>query len=113
EIKDRNGNYITATYNANNGHLQTITDTLGRVVNFSYDLSDNLEAIRQTWNGTAHNWATFIYGQVYVAPAFGGGLLVNGPNGNNTTVLAQVNLDDGSYYTFDYNTPFAQVNRVT
>ena len=29
QIKDRNGNYITATYDLNNGHLQTITDTLG------------------------------------------------------------------------------------
>lgn len=113
EIKDRNGNYLTATYNASNGHLQTITDTLGRVVNFVYDLNNNLQAVRQTWNGTAHDWATFNYTDVYVAPAFGGGLLVNGPNNNNTTVLSQVNLDDGSYYTFDYNTAFAQVNRIT
>jgi hypothetical protein len=112
EIKDRNGNYITATYNPNNGHLETITDTLGRIVNFIYDLNNNLEAIRQTWNGSAHNWATFNYGQAYVAPGFGGGLLVNGPNGNNTTVLTQVNLDDGSYFTFEYNTAFAQVNRI-
>ncbi len=33
QIKDRNGNYISATYNSSDGHLQTITDTLGRVVN--------------------------------------------------------------------------------
>jgi RHS repeat-associated protein len=113
QIKDRNGNYISATYNSSNGHLQTITDTLGRVVTFLYDNNNNLSAINQTWNGnTTHNWATFYYGEVYVAPAFGGGLLVNGPNGNNTTVLTQVNLPDGSYFTFNYNTAFAQVNRV-
>ena len=34
QIKDRNGNYISATYNDNNGHLLTITDTLGRVITF-------------------------------------------------------------------------------
>jgi RHS repeat-associated protein len=112
EIKDRNGNYISATYDMNNGHLQTITDTLERTITFVYDGSSNLQAIRQTWNGTAHDWATFNYGQVYVAPAFGGGLLVNGPNNNYVTVLTQVNLHDGSYFTFNYNAAFAQVNRI-
>ena len=112
EIKDRNGNYISATYNTTNGHLLTITDTLGRVITFVYDSSSNLQAIRQTWNGVAHDWATFNYGEVYVAPAFGGGLLVNGPNNNYVTVLTQVNLHDGSYFTFNYNAPFAQVKRI-
>src|SRR6185503_12543435 len=74
EIKDRNGNYISATYNSTTGHLLTIADTLGRVVTFLYNGDNNLEAIRQTWAGVAHNWATFSYGQVWVAPAFGGGL---------------------------------------
>ncbi len=112
QIKDRNGNYISATYNTTNGHLLTITDTLNRVVSFIYDASGNLTSIRQTWAGVAHDWATFSYGQVYVAPAFGGGLSVNGPNNNYTTVLTQVNLHDGSYYTFNYNAAFAQVNRI-
>ena len=112
EIKDRNGNYISATYNGTNGHLLTITDTLGRVLTFVYDASDNLTSIRQTWAGVTHDWATFYYGQVYVAPAFGGGLTINGPNNNYTTVLTQVNLHDGSYYTFNYNNSFAQVFRI-
>lgn len=112
EIKDRNGNYITASYNTSNGHLQTIRDTLGRDVTFVYDASSNLTAIRQTWNGVTHDWATFYYGQVWVAPAFGGGLQVNGPNNAYTTVLTQVNLHDGSYFTFQYNSAFAQVNRI-
>jgi RHS repeat-associated protein len=112
EIKDRNGNYISATYNSTTGHLLTITDTLGRVITFVYDGDNNLQVIRQTWAGVAHDWATFNYGQVWVAPAFGGGLVVNGPNGNYTTVLTQVNLDDGTYFTFNYNAAFAQVNRI-
>jgi len=112
EIKDRNGNYISATYNSTNGHLLTITDTLGRVVEFVYDTDNNLETIRQLWGGVWHNWATFVYGQVWVAPAFGGGLQVNGPNNNYTTVLTRVNLHDGTYFTFNYNAAFAQVNRI-
>jgi RHS repeat-associated protein len=112
EIKDRNGNFISATYNSTNGHLQTITDTLGRVVEFVYDTDSNLQAIRQSWGGVWHDWATFNYGQVWVAPAFGDGLQVNGPNNNYTTVLTQVNLSDGTYFTFNYNAAFAQVNRI-
>ncbi|HKO44249.1 MAG TPA: hypothetical protein VJU84_13315, partial [Pyrinomonadaceae bacterium] len=112
EIKDRNGNLISATFNPANGHLSTITDTLGRVITFVYDASSNLQAIRQTWSGVAHDWATFEYGQVYVAPSFGGGLLVNGPNNNYVTVLNRVNLHDGTYFTFAYNTAFGQVNRI-
>ena len=112
QIKDRNGNYISATYNTTNGHLLTLTDTLNRVITFVYDASDNLTAIRQTWAGVTHDWATFYYGQVYVAPAFGGGLAINGPNNNYTTVLTRVRLYDGNYFTFEYNSAFAQVNRI-
>lgn len=112
QIKDRNGNYISATYNPTNGHLLTITDTLGRVITFVYDRTSNLQAIRQTWSGVSHDWATFNYGEMFVAPGFGGGLQVNGPNNKNVTVLTRVNLHDGSYFTFNYNGSFAQVNRI-
>ena len=112
QIRDRNGNLISATYNTSNGHLLTVTDTLGRVVNFNYDGNSNLQSISQTWASGAHNWATFSYGEVYVGPQFGGGLLVNGPNGNYVTVLTQVSLHDGTYFTFGYNAAFGQVNRI-
>ena len=112
EIKDRNGNYVSASYNMTNGHLQTLTDTLGRVVTFVYDGSSNLIAIRQTWAGGSHDWATFSYGEVLIAPNFGGGLIVNGPNNIHVTLLTQVSLHDGSYVTFNYNAAFGQVNRI-
>ena len=112
KITDRNGNKITANYNTTNGHLLDITDTLGRVVSFVYDATNNLQAIRQTWNGVPHDWATFNYGDVLVSPQFGGTLQINGPNNINTTVLTRVNLHDGTYVTFDYNIPFAQVKRI-
>jgi hypothetical protein len=112
EIKDRNGNYISASYNTTNGHVDWIKDTLNRTVNFIYDANGNLESIRQTWSGDFHYWATFSYGQVLVAPGFGGGLQINGPNNNYVTVLTQVNLHDGTYFTFNYNDLFGQVKRI-
>ena len=109
QIKDRNGNYISATYNTTTGHLLTLTDTLGRVVNFIYDTNSNLQYVQQTWATGTHNWATFTYGEVFVAPAFGGGLAINGPNNSYVTVLTKVALNDGSYFSFEYNTAFGQV----
>jgi len=112
-IKDRNGNYISASYDSTTGHILSITDTLQRTLNFIYDGTGNLQAIRQTWaGGVAHDWATFVYGQVWVAPAFGGGLQINGPNNNYVTVLTHVALPDGSYFNFNYNAAFGQVNRI-
>jgi YD repeat-containing protein len=72
QIKDRNGNYISATYNTSNGHLLTITDTLGRVISFNYDNDSNLSTIQQTWGNTTHTWATFIYGPAYMSYSFPG-----------------------------------------
>src|SRR6185369_8915665 len=95
------------------GRVESITDTLNRTINFLYDATGNLQTIRQTWTGNvSHDWATFTYGQVYVAPGFGGGLQINGPNNNYVTVLTQVTLHDGNYVTFNYNAAFGQVNRI-
>lgn len=45
-ITDANGNYITITYVNNSGpRIQTITDTVGRVVSFSYDANNLLTAV--------------------------------------------------------------------
>ena len=48
EIRDRNGNLITATYDPNFGYLTKITDTLGREVNFEYNPYFDLADIKQT-----------------------------------------------------------------
>lgn len=45
-LLDPNGNYITVTYVNNSGpQIQTVTDTLGRTVNFYYDANGLLTAI--------------------------------------------------------------------
>jgi RHS repeat-associated protein len=114
QVKDRNGNYITAQYNPANGHTTSITDTLGRTVNFNYNGTTNLlETITQTWNGTTHTYATFNYGTAPLSYTFTTDLgLVPPAGGANQTVLASVvlsgNLDS---YTFDYNS-YGQVYRI-
>jgi RHS repeat-associated protein len=46
QIIDANGNYITITYVNNTGpRIQTVTDTLGRVISFQYDIYNLLTAV--------------------------------------------------------------------
>lgn len=46
QISDAQGNYITVAYRNNRGpEIQTVTDTLGRVVTFNYDASNRLISV--------------------------------------------------------------------
>jgi RHS repeat-associated protein len=114
QITDRNGNYISATYNAS-GDIASVTDTLGRVISFDYDGANYLTSISQTWteNGQpqTHYWAQFSYSTTYVQTNFPG-LWVQGPNNSAIPVLSAVTLADGSRYTFDY-TSWGQVYQIT
>src|SRR5262249_15945977 len=81
QIKDRNGNFISATYN---GAVPTaIADTLGRVINFNYDGNGFLASITQ--NGKAQPWATFSYASLLFNYNFPG-LQVDAPQ--NSSLLA-------------------------
>lgn len=112
EIKDRNGNYISATYNER-GHLNSVADTLGRTLLFTRDRGGNLLAIRQPREGAEDRvLAIFGYADLKVQTNFAG-LKVSGPrDGSKITVLTQVGLPDGSRYQFDY-TSWGQVWRIT
>ncbi|CAN5455758.1 hypothetical protein BH20ACI3_BH20ACI3_23950 [soil metagenome] len=112
EIKDRSGNFITASYNKH-GHLSGITDTLGRSFWFNRDHGGNLLSITQERLGSKqHVLATFGYSSLTVLTNFAG-LSVLGPaNGTAITVLTQVGLADGTRYQFNY-TSWGQVSRIT
>jgi YD repeat-containing protein len=119
EIKDRQGNFITVTYNTY-GNVQTVTDTLGRAINFSYYADGYLDEITQTWHREVeggstvtetHRWAKFYYADKAVRTNFTG-LTVFGPTGGQTfRALTKVQLSDNSAYTFNYTT-WGQVNQV-
>src|SRR6185369_9487773 len=106
QIKDRNGNYITVNYDWL-GHIFTIIDTLGRAITFNYDGNANLLSISQSWtldgSTQTHNWATFGWTTKTIQPSFSGVMVVGATNGYTFPVINQVGLDDGSYYTFEYN----------
>jgi YD repeat-containing protein len=109
QIKDRNGNFITVTYHSD-GRINTIKDTLARIVTFNYDAYLHLISITQIWSGVTHTWATFGWGNHTISTGFSN-QIVGPQNGTVIPVLTQVSLDDGSRYNFEYN-GYAQVNRV-
>ena len=67
QVKDRNGNFITISYNAS-AEIATITDTLGRVLTFNYDGYGNVISITQA--GKAQPWATFGWGTASIGNNF-------------------------------------------
>ncbi|HKG60835.1 MAG TPA: DUF4214 domain-containing protein [Pyrinomonadaceae bacterium] len=102
EIKDRNGNYITVDNNAL-GHISSIADTLGRVINFNYDGNENLISITQAWNGQpSHQWVSFGWSTRTMQSSFSGAAVVGIKNGIDVPVITQVALNDTSHFTFDY-----------
>jgi len=108
EIKDRNGNYLTINYDWR-GDIANLTDTLGRVITFNYDGNANPISITQTWNGQTHTWATFGWTNLSMQRDLPG--VVGTHIGDLIPMPAQVGLDDGSYYTFAYNTN-GQANQI-
>jgi RHS repeat-associated protein len=111
-VEDRNGNYISATYDASTGHVLTMTDTLGRSVHFNYNADGTLGTITQLWGGVWHTYVTFVYGSVAMSPNFTGISAVYGlPSGGSQTVLANIAFADNESYFFDYNS-YGQVYQI-
>lgn len=73
-IEDANGNYITITYvGGSSDRIQTITDTLGRVITFNYDSNNLLTAITGPGlGGGTRTLATFHYHQLSLSYSFSG-----------------------------------------
>jgi len=119
QIKDANGNYITIGNNEK-GLLETVTDTLGRIINVEYDSDFNPTKIWQNWqpnNGTGsvtpHTYALFYYGNQAINTSFGTNIQsIYGPQGVNIKVLQSIVYTDGSSTKFDYNS-YGQVYKVS
>lgn len=109
KIKDRNGNFISVTYNLA-GLINTVTDTLGRQVVFNYDANYRLISISQVRSGLEDTLVTFGYDNVSFSPSFPGFDVFTPPT-STIPVLTQVGFADGTRYNFEYTT-FGQVNKV-
>src|ERR1700741_2606135 len=102
QVKDRNGNYLTANHNAL-GRITSITDTLGRIITFNYDSNSNLISITQAWNGQAsHQWVSFGWSTRNMQYSFATDKVIGTNAGATIPVITQVALNDTSYFTFDY-----------
>ncbi len=115
-ITDRNGNVITANYNAS-GDLTTLNDTLGRTITIAYDSGGYPITVSQQWqygngstSGYAKTVATFSYVNRNVNTSFSIPF-IGPPNGYGVKVLDRITYVDGSSTKFTYN-DFIQVTTV-
>ena len=92
-ITDSQGNYITITYQNNQGpRISTITDTLARTITFVYDVSNRLVSITGPgYNGAARTFVRLHYRQINLNYAFASGITADTP-GNTQWVI------DAIYY---------------
>jgi YD repeat-containing protein len=109
QIKDRNGNFISITYNAT-ANRDEITDTLGRLVKINYDTEGYPVSITQDWkatNGTGttdpKTWASFTYTTKAINTNYDALNVVGPLNGYAVKVLDKITYLDGSSTKFHYN----------
>lgn len=110
QIKDRNGNKITATYDAN-GLMDTITDTLGRQILLEYGEFFELLKVKQIWNGVMKTLAQFDYADHQLLFNFGSLYVDNVSFGQTIPVIYQVTLLDNSRYKFEWS-GYGQVTKI-
>jgi RHS repeat-associated protein len=110
-VEDRNGNYISASYDSSTGHLLSVTDTLGRSVHFNYNSDGTLGTITQLWGGTWHTYVTFVYTTIQLSPNFPGLSVYGVPSGGSQTVLSFLAFADNESFHFDYNS-YGQVYQI-
>ncbi|MEP7148674.1 MAG: VCBS repeat-containing protein [Acidobacteriota bacterium] len=122
QIKDRNGNYISMAYDGE-GRLDTMTDTLGRVVTVNYETTTGLPStITQTWKDSngygsniTHTWATLTYTTKTVDTDFNATsvtAIIGPPDDTVVNVLDKITYPDGSSTKFEYN-GYLQVKKVS
>lgn len=110
QIKDTNGNFITIAYKPQTEQdIQSITDTLGRVINFAYDANSNLQTISDGF----HTY-TFGFSPVLFRYSFTGVTLkdTSVTSGSNITVLTSCQYPNGTGYTFGYG-DWGVVNQIS
>ena len=122
QIMDTNRNFITIRYvsgTGNDQHISTITDTLGRVIQFNYNGSNQLTSITQspvsatTDPSGTHTWATFGWSTTTLTYSFLSTLSVVGTpaTGSAINVLTACTYPNGTSYKFSYGA-WGIVNRI-
>ncbi len=108
QIKDTNGNYISITYNTSQGFnaqaINTITDTLGRVITFNYNPTTHLPSSinAPVFGGTTGTIATFTWTAVPLNYSFTLPVVDTVPNGTSINVLTKCAYANQTGYQFVY-----------
>lgn len=106
QIEDTNGNYISIVYVSGHDQLiQSVTDTLGRVIQFNYDSSNRLTSLTQALHPSGtKTYVTFSWGTVSLNYAFASPLIVsNSPtSGTSVNVITSCTYANGTGYRLTY-----------
>jgi YD repeat-containing protein len=106
-IEDRNGNYVTVSYDAT-GHPLRIEDTAGRLIDFLYSSAGNLSSVTEREPAGDKTLATFGYAAIDI-DRIGSAAAARGAAPDRVVALTQLGLRDGSTYDFQYD----RLGRVT
>ena len=115
QIMDAQGNYINITYVNNQGpNIQTITDTLGRVVSFNYDSSNRLISVTgPAKNGATRTLVRLHYRQLNLSYAFASGIYTDTPT-NSPYVLDAIYYPElNTGYWFGENNSYSSYGMIT
>lgn len=108
KILDTNGNFISITYhtesNFDSQSINTISDTVGRVVTFNYDANAKLSSISVATPGVtgSRTYATFNWAQAPLSYNFSLTTPDSPAKGANVNLLVGCQYANGTGYTFSY-----------
>ncbi len=111
-INDTNGNFISITYVASTDQqINTVTDTVNRVVQFNYNANGYLTSI--TSNSGAITWTSFSWNTAYTLGYNFSATVQDSPaNGATLNVLSGITLPNSTSYSFTYGS-WGIVNQIT
>ena len=105
-IEDTNGNYISVAYvSGHDQFIQSVTDTLGRMIQFNYDSSNRLTSLTQALHPSgSKTLVTFSWGSMALNYAFASSLAVNNSpaSGTSVSVVTACTYPNGTGYRFTY-----------
>lgn len=114
KITDAQGNFITITYVNNRGpRINTITDTLGRVVTFNYDSSNRLINITGPgYNNTTRTFVRLTYAQKTLSYAFASGYTTSTPSNTPHLIDAIYYPETNTGYWFGDNDSYSSYGMI-
>lgn len=115
QIADVQGNYINITYRNNRGpHIQTVTDTLGRVVTFNYDSSDRLISVGvPKFDGGTRTAVRLHYKQLTLSPGWASGITSDTNNSAPYVVDAIYYPGTGTGYWFNETDSYSSYGMIS